>query len=178
MSRQETKEKIKSITMEILEALDTFMGALLFSAGSAHQFHKQLYKRRPDIDRDTFYHHLYSMNQRKLINYDHTSDSVKFTNKGLMKIAEKVCSRYDTDEIFRFVSFDIPEKLKSFRDQFRSALKRLGFRHVQKSLWVINRDVSQMVEIAALECQVEKYFTYIVATSSDIDGILVKMFKQ
>ncbi|MCX6812740.1 MAG: hypothetical protein NTW79_03975 [Candidatus Berkelbacteria bacterium] len=178
MKKQKIAESAKNITIEILEALDTFLGAFLLSAGSSRRLYRELNKQRPDIDRDTFYHNLHSMNRRKLINYDHHSDSVEFTNKGLLKVVEKVCKKFPNDKIFRFVSFDIPEDFSTRRDKFRSTLKRIGFKNVQKSLWVINKDASSVVEIAAYECQVEKYISYIVSASSDIDGILIKMFRE
>lgn len=41
------------------------------------------------------------------------------------------------DETWRLIALDIPEAKKSLRDTVRQLLKRLGFKMMQRSLWVI-----------------------------------------
>lgn len=45
------------------------------------------------------------------------------------------------DGKWRIVIFDIPESKRLVRDLFRRNLKKWGFRHLQKSVWVSKRDV-------------------------------------
>lgn len=40
------------------------------------------------------------------------------------------------DGKWRFLIFDIPEKSRKFRDEFRKTLKTLGFGMIQKSVWI------------------------------------------
>lgn len=46
------------------------------------------------------------------------------------------------DKKWRLVIFDIPEKQRSLRENFRRKLKELGFGMVQKSVWVSPHDIT------------------------------------
>lgn len=104
------------------------------------------------------------------------NQSVEFTNKAKLRIIDRIADKIGTDSHFRFVSFDIPEYMRKQRDAFRRAIKRLGFKQIQKSLWVINKNVGDLIELAAYEYKVEKYVIYIASNKSDIDGVLSKKF--
>lgn len=104
--------------------------------------------------------------------------SVEFTNKAKLRIIDRIASKIESDSHNRFVSFDVPEEMRRERDAFRRAIKRLGFLQIQKSLWVINKDVGGLVEMAAYELGLEKYVVYIASKKSDIDGIIEKKFKN
>ena len=76
------------------------------------------------------------------------------------------------------MSFDIPAKFNYNRNKFRKIIKKIGFVKVQQSLWVTNKDVTDLVEAAIYECDVEKYVAYIVSQKSDIDGLITKMIEK
>jgi len=102
------------------------------------------------------------------------SNSLVFTNKAKLSLLESISQKIKTDCKYRYISFDIPENLRRNRNAFRRAIKKLGFAQIQKSLWVIDKNVGELVEIAAYEYGVEKYIIYIISESSDVDGYLKK----
>ncbi|MFA4996093.1 MAG: hypothetical protein WC536_03045 [Patescibacteria group bacterium] len=95
--------------------------------------------------------------------------SIKLTNKAKIKLVEKIIEEEPKDNKYRFVSFDIPERLHHRRDKFRRTIKRMGFRQIQQSLWVTDKNIGEMVDIAAQEFEVEEYVAYIVSEKSNID---------
>lgn len=106
------------------------------------------------------------------------SDSIIFTEKARMALLEQISARLNADGKFRYVSFDIPEQMRRQRNAFRRAIKKIGFKQIQKSLWATNKNVGDLVELAAYEFEVEKYITYIVGEKSDIDGYIEKLFQS
>jgi DNA-binding transcriptional regulator PaaX len=127
-----------------------------------------------------FSKHLCDLKSRGYLTFEKDENgqsSARFTNKAKIKVLDKISQSLTEDGKNRFVSFDVPEKLKGKRDLFRNAIKQLGFKQVQKSLWVTNRNVGDLVEIAAHEFGVEQYVIYIVAEKTDIDGIIKKRFE-
>jgi hypothetical protein len=127
-----------------------------------------------DWTKSRFTHTLYNLKNRGYLRLDSANQSVEFTNKAKLRIVDQIAqSRSEVSE-YRFVSFDIPEPKRRLRDGFRRAIKRLGFVQIQKSLWVINKDVGDLVELAAYEYGVEKYMAYIASAKSDIDGVIAK----
>ncbi len=49
------------------------------------------------------------------------------------------------------VIFDIPENQKAKRQQLRGVLKKWQFNHVQKSVWVTNKDYKKELELLIKE---------------------------
>ncbi|MFA4996201.1 MAG: hypothetical protein WC536_03640 [Patescibacteria group bacterium] len=98
-----------------------------------------------------------------------SNNSIEFTDKAKLRIVDVVTSNNLKDGKNRFISFDIPEEKRSQRDGFRRTIKKMGFRQIQKSLWVCDRNIGDFIEIAKKEYDVEKYVAYIVSEKSDID---------
>ena len=73
------------------------------------------------------------------------SKSVRLTDKGRFKIWKPRIEK-TWDGKFRLIGFDISEKRKKTRDSLRSALRSMGFKQMQKSLWICPYDVSDAVE--------------------------------
>jgi CRISPR-associated endonuclease Cas2 len=112
------------------------------------------------------------------IRHDHQSDSIEFTDKAKIRIIDTLSLNHEVDGMYRFLSFDIPEHKRSLRDGFRRAIKRLGFKQVQKSLWVCNKNVGDLVEVIIDEYKIDDYVTYIISEKSDIDDYIKKMFED
>jgi CRISPR-associated endonuclease Cas2 len=106
------------------------------------------------------------------------SESIRFTNKAKLAVVDRIARRIPDDNTYHFVSFDIPERLRSNRDKFRRTIKRLGFVQIQKSLWVCSKDVGILVELAATEYKVDDYIVYIVSESTNINAHIKNKFKQ
>ncbi len=109
---------------------------------------------------------------------DTAGKSIRLTNKAKLKLLDKISAKIKPDKKLRFISFDIPEEIKYKRDRFRKSIKRLGFVQIQKSLWVIDKNVSEFVELAAKENKVDEYVAYIISEKSDIDRMIKKKLMQ
>jgi len=179
--RKETKNKLTNFTLDVL---DLFLGipeSLIYA-----------------FDRGEFYRILQGMQTDKILtcsnisriisNFkksgyiettkDNLGESIRFTNKAKLAIIDRLAERTESDAKNRFVSFDIPEPLKSNRDGFRRTIKRMGFRQIQKSLWVCNRNIGNLVELAAVEYKVENYVVYIASNNSNIDDHIKDVLKN
>lgn len=115
---------------------------------------------------------IYDLKRREYIRCE--GDSIILTDKAKMKIVDKITRKIPICKKFHFVSFDIPEGMRRNRNQFRRALKRIGFVQIQKSLWTIKKDVGEIVEAAAREYKVENYVAYFISEKSNIDKFLIK----
>ena len=124
--------------------------------------------------------HLYNLKRGGYLEFEGSGKqtSFRFTNKAKIKTLETLSEKIENDGKNRYISFDIPEKDKAKRDQFRQALKDLGCQKIQSSLWVTNRNIGKFIEMAAYTFGIEDYVIYIVAEKSDIDGIIEKKFSH
>lgn len=158
-----------------------FLGAVLYKAldynGSlsikrATEELKNKYGKK--YNRSQFAKDIYGLRRSGYIVLAHQNgqDSIHLTIKAHLKIIEKKLKLFEKDSSFRFVSFDIPEKLSSQRDKFRRAIKRMGFRQVQRSLWVSDRNLGELVDMAAEEFHVGEYVVYLVVEKTNIDPII------
>lgn len=50
------------------------------------------------------------------------------------------------DGKWRIVAWDIPEKRKKIRDLLRNQLKQLGFKQLQRSVWVSKKNCAQLLK--------------------------------
>ena len=103
--------------------------------------------------------------------------SIKLTNKGRIKLIE---NSFDNkkDEYWRMISFDIPEKLRNVRNQFRSSIKRIGFKQLQKSLWACPYAKADKVDLIINELRINKYVVYMIVKKTDADLYLKKLFSK
>lgn len=114
----------------------------------------------------------------EIVHNDNGTESIRFTNKSRLAVIDQYSSRAEHDSINRFISFDIPERLRVNRNHFRRVIKRLGFKQIQKSLWVCNKQVGEMVELAAKEYKINDYVIYIAADKTNIDTAIHRLFKH
>lgn len=111
----------------------------------------------------------------QIVSQNDGQKSIIFTDKLRIVLLESISDRIESDGKYRYVSFDIPEQKRRQRNGFRRAIKKIGFKQVQKSLWVIDKNVGDLVEIAAHKYEVEKYVAYIIGERSDIDDSIGKI---
>lgn len=117
---------------------------------------------------------VYDLKRREYISFGE-GDSVVLTNKAKIKIIDQVVRDERKDGKYRFISFDIPESKRLRRDNFRLAIKRMGFCQVQKSLWVCEYNLGDLVEAAIAEFEVDDYVAYFVADKTNIDDHIQKV---
>ncbi|MCL5410746.1 MAG: hypothetical protein M1324_02725 [Patescibacteria group bacterium] len=106
------------------------------------------------------------------------NESIRFTNKAQLAIIDKLAERHKTDNKYCLISFDIPEKFRSNRDKFRRVIKRMGFCQIQKSLWVCDRSVGWLIELAAKEYRVSDYVVYIISERTNIDQTIPQLLAK
>jgi len=170
-------DKLVNITIDLLEYFYN-VGGNTFDATISKQkareiFYGNYYQTHTEVP---FAKWLYRLRDQGYITYTPGSDSFEFTLKTKMKLIDKIGNIAVESIYYHFVSFDIPEKFSKARNAFRRALKALGFKRIQDSFWVINKDVYSFVQEIAFELKVEKYIVNIISAQSDIDGVLNKMF--
>lgn len=181
--KKKTPDKIKgefpTFTLAVLDWMYDAMENLAAISLSKKAGYQLLYDRTGSHwDRRRVSQYFAGLKQRGYIEIKGSSmsESFVFTDKAKFALVEKIVAKLGANEQFRFLSFDIPEDMRRNRNGFRRFIKKLGFVQVQKSLWVINKNVGDFVEQAAYKHDVEKYVIYIVSQKTDIDGILHKKF--
>jgi CRISPR-associated endonuclease Cas2 len=177
--------KVRNLSLYILEGIvDTIdninnLGEVLIDRKSLYRIAYGGFYENSDAA-SKICNYLQSMRQRGYIEIIkaeiYENDSIVLTNKAKLKVIDKISDKAQSDGKKRFLSFDIPESMRKSRNKFRKAIKSIGFKKLQKSLWVIDQNVSDLVELAAYECRVEKYVIYIISEKSDADGAIEKLF--
>jgi hypothetical protein len=61
------------------------------------------------------------------------------------------------DGMMYFVTYDVPNRLNTLRDQFRKMLRSAGWRRLHKSMWVAERDLRHEAAEAAERLGIEPY---------------------
>lgn len=61
------------------------------------------------------------------------------------------------DGKYRIVIFDIPEQKRIIRNLFRRNLKKWGFKHLQKSVWISKRNIFDKLEAYIKDLGIEKW---------------------
>ena len=171
------KEKIVNITVDLLEHFYNAGGNILAGSISRKEayriFNSNYYGSHTEVP---FAKWLYRLRDQGYVKYTPKSESIEFTFKTRLRLMKQIGKKIEESTSYHFLSFDIPETLRKSRDTFRKAIKDLGYIQVQKSLWVINKDVFYVVQQIAYEIGIEKYVANIISAQSDIDGVLDKKF--
>ncbi|MFA7253469.1 MAG: hypothetical protein WC107_02855 [Patescibacteria group bacterium] len=180
--KKEAKEKAKNITLEII---DFFLGipeALVsgFDRKDAYRVAYGHFNDEQSLTCDNIAKIFYRLKKRGLVEIKKTNsgESIRFTDKARLVVVDRITSRNGCDGTKRFVSFDIPEPKRLSRDQFRRTIKRMGFKQIQKSLWVTDRIVGDLVDIAAKEYGIQDYVVYIVSDNTNINKTIDQILKQ
>ncbi len=76
-------------------------------------------------------------------------------------------SKHHWDKKWRIVIFDIPEKLKKVREALRYHLKRLGFKKLQHSVFVLPFECRNEIEYLVEFYNIRRFVRYIEADHID-----------
>jgi len=152
--------------------------ALLTSGGSV----RRLAKNMADLDREEYDSAFYGLRRSGLIRKVNENQFL-ITPKGIAKarlieIGLIDRSRRKWGGKWFLVSFDIPESRRSERGIFRSAVKRMGFVGLQKSLFIAPfADLEKLAQLRDY-LGIADYVTFFVAETSpfDDDGQLRRKF--
>jgi CRISPR/Cas system-associated endoribonuclease Cas2 len=94
-------------------------------------------------------------------------EKIRLTRKGKKLLSEifiselKIVKPKKWDGIWRLVAYDIPEKYKKSRDQFRFVLEQNGFQIIQKSLWVNPYECKEEIAVLAKTMNLTKYVIFL-----------------
>jgi len=133
------------IAKDILKLL-LAAGMIYIAAGSPYFISSLLKKERKfkKYKERKIYDTFYNFKKQGLINIEKEGYDVRISltkkgrqRAGWMQIDElKVAKTKSWDRKWRVVIFDIPHFKRLQRNAFRTKIKELGFRHLQKSVWV------------------------------------------
>ncbi len=106
---------------------------------------KELFKEWNNINKQTLERSVHALYRSKLVvkknNRDH-SGALTLSKEGkklalIYKLDEVKIKSHAWDGKWRLVIFDVPEKLKKVREALRYHLKRLGFKELQHSVFIL-----------------------------------------
>lgn len=131
---------------------------------------------------DTFY----NLRRQGLINFriENNQIYISLTEKGKEKAdwlqidSLKIKKPKKWDDKWRLVTFDISQLKKLYREAFRGKLKEIGFRPLQKSIWVHPFDCSAEIDVLKKFFGLtEKEMRLVIAESIGDDSQLKSFFK-
>ena len=102
------------------------------------------------------------------------SFDIKITTKGKIKDLETSDDKREDGNI-RIISYDIPETLANKRRQFCRSIRRIGFKKMQKSLWVCKLTKADEIDLIIKELGLNNYIAYFVASKSNADEYINKL---
>lgn len=80
------------------------------------------------------------------------------------------------DGYWRMIIFDVPEKKRKYRDYLRQMLKTLGFKELQKSIWVIPYPIPDFLKELLWEERIKHFTRFITIKEMDYEQDLKKTF--
>jgi DNA-binding transcriptional regulator PaaX len=175
---KQKKINFGEITYTILEVIartpEAIAGAFLdYNALSEHL------AQNKEFLSDQLLRHLRNLKRSGYIDIEKNNNltSVKLTIKGKIKHLEN-SSDNQKDGKIRIISFDIPETQANKRKQFCRSIRRIGFRKLQKSLWICLFIKADEIDLIIDELGIRQYVAYFVATESNIPEHINKLFTK
>lgn len=80
------------------------------------------------------------------------------------------------DNAWRIVLFDIPEKKRQYRDYLRKILKKVGFKEMQRSIWINPYPVPSFLSEILYSVEIKSYIRFITTDSLNNDNDLRELF--
>ncbi len=173
--KKKSKQKIKNISLNILQYLARFLEGSFDSFLDQKAAFRKYYTNK--FDCDNFFDYLRSIEQNGYIKIDRKNNSIILLNKGKIKLLENNQNN-QKDGKWRMLSFDIPEKLRNKRNQFRLSIKRVGFKKVQASLWACPYIKADQIDCIIDELRINKYVAYLIVEKTDIESTLKNIFRK
>ncbi|MBI2607929.1 MAG: hypothetical protein HYW51_03845 [Candidatus Doudnabacteria bacterium] len=134
--------------------------------------------------KDNFKRSLEKLKKDGLVSMSYEGNKIvmKLTKNGKEKILKyqvddlKIEKPKRWDKLWRIVIFDVPVSLNSARLAFTSKLRELGFKYLQKSVWVCPYPCEDEVDFIAEYYRVRKYTRLLICQEMDRKNELEKMF--
>lgn len=147
----------KSLTNAILFALEKTVDGYIRLEDFAYHHYRYHYGV-PHLKKSSLSQALKRLREGGLIEQVKLKDDIiiKLTEEGRDLISDRFEDK-DWDGKWRVVIFDIPEEKRIIRNLFRRNLKKWGFKHLQKSVWVSKRNVFDKLESYIKDLGIEKW---------------------
>lgn len=176
--KKKTKEKLGEITWAILEIIARTPEAL----AGAFLDHKSLnnnFTGEKEFLSDKLIERLRNLKKSGYIEMEkiNGSNSVRLTTKGKIKNLENPDNK-DSDGQLRIISFDIPEVDRNKRRQFCQTIRRIGFRRLQKSLWVCRLNKADEIDLVIDELKIRKYVAYFIVKKNNVEVHIKRLLNQ
>jgi len=155
-----------------------------YSPYGQRKIYRAISKKWKRIDREKFRKNISALQRSKHVSIKQNSDgsyTYVLSGKGKSKaltyqFQEMKIPKHKWDKKWRLVMFDIPEDHKKARDALRHKLKVLGFRELQKSVFVLPYRCQNEIEFVIEFFRIRKYVRYAVLESIDNNSQLRKTF--
>jgi phenylacetic acid degradation operon negative regulatory protein len=125
------------------------------------------------------------LKQQKLVSVTENEDGsyqVSLSDKGKTRTTKARFEQLDVprknwDQKWRIIMFDIPEEHKTIRDYISRHLRMLGFKQLQRSVFIYPYPVDEFVALLReFFPEVEKHVIYLTVEDTDQHNTLVKQF--
>lgn len=151
-----------------------FVGVLGEYFLSNHKYKNQQLKRS-----------LLSLEKRGMVSMKQEGDKtvIKLTKDGKQKLLKfklddiKIKPQKKWDRKWRLVIFDMPVEYNAARTEFTRKLKEIGFKLLQKSVWVCPYPCEDEVGFLKEIYEVSQFVRVIIADKIDVKNDLMKYFK-
>jgi len=127
------------------------------------EFYKLKREWERKLDRKRFAKLLSYLKKKGLIRIKEieNKEGIVLTPKGIQKVLKikykTIEKRKRKDGKWQMVIFDIPEKMRKIRENFRNDLKILGYQKFQKSIWISPYDVLKETQEIIVRYGIEKF---------------------
>jgi len=108
---------------------------------------------------------------------------LELTAKGVKKLREWEHYNYKLprpgkwDERWRILIFDIPEKRRRLRNRLRDTLRAVGFKQLQRSVWVYPHDCEDFITLLKADFKIGRDLLYVIAEAIENDRALRDYFE-
>jgi CRISPR-associated endonuclease Cas2 len=176
------KGEIAKDILSILAAAGLVVVALtLPNALSAFRFNHNKYSKRQ------VYNSLRNLKAKKLVSIGTGKEGdktvVKLTKLGKEKVLKykfddlKIQKQTKWDKRWRIVIFDVPEDFKNNRTIFAKKLKDMGFKSLQKSVWVCPYPCEDEIDFITELYEISRYVRLVTAEQISFQEDLMEKFK-
>ena len=194
--RQETVRRIKEVSKQTgmvlgktILVLAGIAGVLTVVAVAPNMFGAvgRSTKRRYFFNKSSFNKTKHYLKRRGLVEIDKEKDSgfteIKLTSKGLIELYKlsfdnlKIIKPQKWDGFWRIVIFDIPNRHKWARDDFRQKLREIGFYLLQESVFIIPYPCEKEIKFLISVFNLNNYARLIIAKEISNDADIKEYFK-
>jgi len=156
-----------------------------YTAGQQWKVLKTVSREWKKLSKDKLRKEISNSYRIKLINKEESNDGsimISLTEKGKLKALNCQLNNIKNkkekwDGKWRMVAFDIPERFKKGRDALRHRLKEIGFRELQKSLFICPYNCMKEMKLFINFFNLNKYVRFAILEFLDNEDDFKKVFR-